>query len=154
MVAPTRVDKILVNFKTFRSWSGHNPDRGRILTRVALTNFRQVLGLKVFLDLCGGLLMTFPGSYRKPLFISRQLDFGCLGTEERSRETFGVWRFLCTELRGRHIAGKQINRATAVFIQFTLSPSHLAALFLTLKRDRALALPFDCQERAVDKTQC
>ena len=93
MVAPTRVDKILVNFKTFRSWSGHNPDRGRILTRVALTNFRQVLGLKVFLDLCGGLLMTFPGSYRKPLFISRQLDFGYLETGERPRENLGVWRW-------------------------------------------------------------
>ena len=87
--------------------------------------------------------MTFPGSYRKPLFISRQLDFGCLGTEERSRETFGVWRFLCTELRGRQIAGKQISK-----------PIALGSSLFTLKRDRALVLPFDRQERAVDKTQC
>lgn len=82
-----------MNIKTFRGWSGHNLDRCRILIRVVLTNFRQVLGLKVFLDLFGGLLMTFISSYKQPLLISRELDFGCLETGERSRETLGVWRW-------------------------------------------------------------
>ena len=122
-----------MDFKTFRSWSGHNLDRCRILIRVVLTNFRQVLGLKVFLDLFGGLLVTFPGSCKKPLFISRQLDFRCLGTGERSRETVGDGDSCAPSCVVDTMAEKQISRATAVFIAFTPDSSLLVNLFSTLK---------------------
>lgn len=76
----------------------------RILISVVPTNFRQVLGLKVFLDPFRGLIMTFFSSYKKPLLIWRQRDFGYPETGECPRETVGVlrWRFLCTEMRGGH----------------------------------------------------
>jgi len=92
--APMRVDKVLMNAKAVHSRPGRKLDRCGILPGVVLAHFRQVLGLQIVLHMRRGLLMTLLRPNKETLFVSPEINCGCLGIGNRQREAIGIRRFL------------------------------------------------------------